>query len=219
MSLVRLELPMIFYAYDSQNISTFHRQSQFDGEMIFFCTWRAAFRKWFFGFPAVFHSCGTHFPIFWIFPMDFKRMETASRVTFNWSASCCWVWASSSSNNACSNNSVFELFRWFSMFFVSHVKIVTFEFFKPLKALWFIKSKLIISFDKYSILQQFSSNGNRKSMPQIVVSMHKIRHVQRYYELYCCMKFVLLWVENLCQMSEQGNGVNDAVWRQLHWQL
>ena len=28
-------------------------------------------------------SCETHFPIFWIFPMDFKRMETASRVTFN----------------------------------------------------------------------------------------------------------------------------------------
>jgi len=24
--------------------------------MTFFCTWRAAFRKWFFDFPAVFHS-------------------------------------------------------------------------------------------------------------------------------------------------------------------
>jgi len=35
----------------------------------------------------------------------------------------------------------------------------------------------------------------------------------------CCMKLVLLWVENLCQMSEQGNGVNGVFWRQLHWQL
>ena len=46
MSVVRLQL----------NISTFHRQSQFGGEMTFFRIWRAAFRKWFFGFPAVFHS-------------------------------------------------------------------------------------------------------------------------------------------------------------------
>jgi len=58
-----------------------------------------------------------------------------------------------------------------------------------------------------------------KCCPQIVVSRYKIRHVQCYYKLYCCMKLVLLWVENLCQMSEQGNGVNGAVWRQLHWQL
>ena len=50
-----------------------------------------------------FGSCGTHFPTFWIFPMAFKRMETASRVTFNWSASCYCVWASSSSNNACNS--------------------------------------------------------------------------------------------------------------------
>ena len=58
---------------------------------------------------------------------------------------------------------------------------------------------------------------------QIIVSRLKIRHVQRYYytllQTICCMKLVLLWVENLCQMSEQGNGFNGAVWRQLHWQL
>ena len=30
-----------------------------------------------------FSSCGTHFPIFWIFPMDFKCMEMTCRVTFN----------------------------------------------------------------------------------------------------------------------------------------
>ena len=60
---------------------------------------------------------------------------------------------------------VFKLFRWFSTFFVSHVKIATFEFFKSFKALWFTKSmlsKLRQAFD--AILQQFSSNGNRKSM-------------------------------------------------------
>jgi len=103
---------------------------------------------------------------------------------------------------------VFKLFQWFSMFFVSHVKIATFEFFKSLKALWFTKSMLTVSFDKHSIaiLQQFSSNGNRKSMLSANRSFHKIRHVQRCYKLYCCMKLVLLWVENLCQMSEQGNG-------------
>jgi len=95
--------------------------------------------------------------------MDFKRMEMASRVTFNWFASCCWVWASSS-NNACNSlsSNFFGDFR--SHVFVSHVKIATFEFFKPLKALWFTKSMLTVNFDKHSILQQFSSNSNRKSM-------------------------------------------------------
>ena len=39
--------------------------------------------------------------------------------------------------------------------------------------------------------------------PQIVVSRHKIRHVQRYYKLCCCMKLVLLSVENRRQMSQQ----------------
>ena len=29
--------------------------------MTFFCTWRAAFCKWFFGFPAVFHSVHVEF--------------------------------------------------------------------------------------------------------------------------------------------------------------
>jgi len=110
----------------------------------------------------------------------------------------------------------------FSTFFVSHVKIATFKFFKLLKTLWFTKSMLTVSFDKHSMrfcssfLQMVTEN---QCCPQIVVSRYKIRHVQRYYKLYCCMKLVLLWVENLCQMSEQGNGVNSAVWRQLHWQL
>ena len=120
----------------------------------------------------------------------------------------------------CLQFAVLKLFRWFSTFFVSHVKIVTFKFFKPLKALWFIKSMLTVSFDKHSMrfcssfLQMVTEN---QCCPQIVVSRNKIRHIQRYYKLYCCMKLVLLWIENLCQMSEQGNGVNGAVWRQLHW--
>lgn len=46
-----------------------------------------------------FSSCGTHFTIFWIFPLAFKRIETASRVTFNWS----------SSDNTC--KSVFKIVR------------------------------------------------------------------------------------------------------------
>jgi len=77
---------------------------------------------------------------------------------------------------------------------------------------------LTVSFDKHSMrfcssfLQMVTKN---QCCPQIVVSRHKIRHVQHYYKLCCCMKLILLWVENLCQMSEQGNGVNGAVWRQL----
>ena len=140
------------------------------------------------------------------------RMMTTFRVTFNWSANCYWVWVSSSSNNACNSLS----FRWFSTFFVSHVKIATFEFFKPPKALWFTKSMLTVSFDKHSLrfcssfLQMYIITENQCCL-QIIVSKHKIRrYVQRYFKLYCCMKFVLLWVENLCQMSEQGNGINDG---------
>ena len=127
----------------------------------------------------------------------------------------------------CLQFAVFKFFRWFSTeknlfsFFVSHIKIATFEFFKPLKALWFTKSMLTVSFDKHSMRfcsSFFQMVTENQCCPQslAVVSRHKIRHVQRYYKLYCCMKLVLLWVENLCQMSEQGNG---AIWRQLHWQL
>jgi len=44
---------------------------------------------------------GTLFPIFWIFSVVFKHMETAFRITFNCSTSCCCFWASSSFNNDC----------------------------------------------------------------------------------------------------------------------
>ena len=52
-----------------------------------------------------------------------------------------------------------------------------------------------VSFDKHSM--RFCSNflqmvSKNQCCPQIVVSRHKIRHVQRYYKLYCCMKLVLL---------------------------
>jgi len=54
----------------------------------------------------------------------------------------------------------------------SHIKIVTFEFFKSFKALWFTKSMLTISFDKHSMrfcssfLQMITEN---QCCPQIVV--------------------------------------------------
>jgi len=105
---------------------------------------------------------------------------------------------------------IYCLFRWFSTFFVSHVKIATFEFFKSLKALWFIKSMLIVSFDKHSMrfcssfLQMVTKN---QCCPQIVVSRHKIRHVQHYYKLYCCMKLVLLSWKSL-------SDVRTKKWRQ-----
>jgi len=94
--------------------------------------------------------------------MDFKRMETASRaiqlIRELLSLSVILI-------QQCLQFAVFKLFRWFFMFFVSHVKIATFEFFKPLKALIYQEHahrKLRQAFD--AILQQFSSNDNRKSM-------------------------------------------------------
>jgi len=95
------------------------------------------------------------------------QTETASRVTFNWSANCCWIWASSSSNNAYNS-----LSQSFSVVF--HVLRFSrqnrhFEFFKPLKHCDLSRAcshtahrKLRQVFD--AILQQFSSNDNRKSM-------------------------------------------------------
>lgn len=47
-----------------------------------------------------FRSCVIPFQTFWMFLIIFKRIETIFCVTFNWSASSCWVWVSSSSNKA-----------------------------------------------------------------------------------------------------------------------
>ena len=59
---------------------------QFDGEMTFFCTWRAAFRK-FFDFPAVFHSVHVK-PIF-PSSASFSWISNVWRrlLVFNWSHS------------------------------------------------------------------------------------------------------------------------------------
>lgn len=51
-------------------------------------------------FLLSFSSLGNHFHIFWIFLMALKRIEMASTVKNNWSASCCF-WAPSLSNSAC----------------------------------------------------------------------------------------------------------------------
>ena len=131
--------------------------------MTFFCTWRAAFRKWFFGFPAVFHSVHVE-PIFpssgsfpWISNVCFScHIQLIRKLLL--SLSVIFI-------QQCLQFVIFKLFRWFSTFFISHVKIATFEFFKLLKALIYQEHahrKLRQAFD--AILQQFSSNGNRKSM-------------------------------------------------------
>ncbi|GFV47619.1 hypothetical protein TNCV_2081791 [Trichonephila clavipes] len=44
-------LHMIDYAWDSQNKSIFHRQSQYDGDMTCVCSEQATFRTRVFGFP------------------------------------------------------------------------------------------------------------------------------------------------------------------------
>ena len=62
--------------------------------------------------------------------------------------------------------------------------------------MWCTKSMLTVSFDKHSMrfcssfLQMVTEN---QCYPQIVISRHKIRHVQRYYKLCCYMKLVLFW--------------------------
>ena len=186
--------------------------------MTFFCTWRAAFRKWFFGFSAVFHSVHVE-PIF------------PSSGSFPWISNV-WRWLLVSHSIdprvvvefECHPHPTMLAIRCLQTFLVVfhvlrfHVKIAIFEFFKPFKVLWFTKSMLtsFVSFDKHSMrfcssfLQMVTEN---QCCPQIVISRHKIRYIQRYYKLYYCMKLVLLWVENFCQMSEQENGVNGTVWR------
>ena len=52
-------------------------------EVTFFVPGEQHFASGFSVFLLSFSPCGTHFPIFWNFSMDFKRVETASRVTFN----------------------------------------------------------------------------------------------------------------------------------------
>ena len=138
----------------------------------------------------------------------------------------------------------FIVWKWLKMFYSKYCPSLDFTFFPPvwqlvdvtpkklslfwgkpviesfsyilstLKALWFTKSMLIVSFDKHSMrfcnsfLQMVTEN---QCCPQIVVSRHKIRHVQRYYKLCCCMKLVLFRVENVCEMSTKTFGINDAV--------
>ena len=179
--------------------------------MTFFCIWRAAFRKWFFGFPAVFHSVHME-PIFPPFPWlsNVWRRLLVSRLIDQRVV----VAFERHSHPTMLAIRCLETFSVVFTFFVPHVKIVTSEFFKPLKALWFTKSMLAVSFDKHSM--RFCSNflqmvTKNQCCPQIVVSRHKIRHVQRYYKLCCCMKLVLFWVEKVCEMSTKTFGINDAV--------
>lgn len=90
--------------------------------MIFFWTDSAAFHsQMVFRFSRFLslNSCGTHFPIFWIFFIVLNEW------TFNWSASSCCVCQSSSSNKA-SNSFVFKFIWRFPTLFVLHIKSTTF---------------------------------------------------------------------------------------------
>ena len=170
--------------------------------MTFFCTWRAAFRKWFFGFSAVFHSVHVEpiFPSSGFFPW-ISNVWRRLLVSHSIDPRVVVEFESSSSNNACNSLSS-NFFGDFpcSSFLMSKSPLL--NFLNHSKH-WFTKSMLTVSFDKHSMwfcssfLQMVTEN---QCCPQIVVSRHKIR--QRYYKLYCYMKLVLLWVENLCQMSE-----------------
>lgn len=119
-----------------------------------------------FGFSCClsFSSCKTYFPPFWIIPMAFKRMETAFCLTLNWSASSCWIWISSSSNKACKwLSSNFLLMSHALRFFT--LKSPIFNFLNHPKHCILPRAcslKLQQAFDV--ILQQFSSNANKKLM-------------------------------------------------------
>ena len=134
----------------------------------------------FFGFSCSlsFSSCETHFPTFWIFPMTFKHMVTPSRVTFNWSASCCCVWPSSSTNNAynsASSNSFSGLPR--SSFLTSNSPLLNFlNHSKPCDLPRACHRNLRQAFCS-SFLQMITEN---LCCPRIVVFRHKFPHVHRY---------------------------------------
>jgi len=69
--------------------------------MTFFFVWQAEFGMCFGVAPSAYRSCGTHFPIFWTFPMACIRMEMVVWETPNCSASIFCNWVSSSSKRAC----------------------------------------------------------------------------------------------------------------------
>lgn len=70
-------------------------------------------------------SCGTHFPIFWIFPIGFKCIEMASCVPCNWSPNCFYE---RHPHRTVLANRWIQIFLWSPTFSVFHFKIPNFEF-------------------------------------------------------------------------------------------
>ena len=108
MWMVRLGLPMIFCAWDSQKI-------YFSSPVTIRCKndfllYRSSKISHVFLRLSIclsFNSCGTHLPTFWIFPISRRRLETACWLTLNCSASC--FCESSSSSNVCNSMSSYFL--------------------------------------------------------------------------------------------------------------
>ena len=150
--------------------------------MTFFCTWRAAFRKWFFDFPAVFHS--VHVELIFLSSGSFPWISNVWR----------WLLVLHSidprvivefERHPHPTMLAIRCLQTFSMVF--HVLRFSrqnrhFWIFK-LKVLWFIKSMLTVSFDKHSMRFCSSFFQMITENPQIVISRYKIRHVQLYYKL------------------------------------
>ena len=132
--------------------------------MIFFCTWRAAFRKWFFGFPAVFHSVVEPiFPSSGSFPW-ISNVWRRLLVSHSIDPRVVVEFESSSSNNACNSLSS-NFFGGFprSSFLMSKSSLLNFLITQSTVIYQeHTHRKLRQAFD--AILQQFSSNGNKKSM-------------------------------------------------------
>ena len=89
MWMMRLGLPMIYCAWDLQNKSTFRPLLLYDGKTTSFCTERAKCHIFLhFSVCLSFNSCGTHLPVFRIFPISLSRPETVCWLKPNCSTSC-----------------------------------------------------------------------------------------------------------------------------------
>ena len=139
-----------FYAWDSQNKSTFISCN---------CTMQKRLPfvpseqnvTYVFGFFSIclsFNSRGTHLPVFWIFHISRGRSETTRRLTSNCSASCFCICESSSSNNARSSTSSHFLAVFLFLVFLSYVEVTIFESPKPSFRRILRWSTFFISFSK-----------------------------------------------------------------------
>ena len=169
MWVVRLGLPMIFWAWDYQNKSTFLPLILYDAKTTFFSRsskMSLVFLR--FSIYLSFDSRGTHLPVFWIFPIFRNLSKTARWLSSNCSASCFSVCESSSINNACN----LRMFWRFSTFLVFFLVLCQSHHFWNAEII--VHTYLVMEHVHHNLLgviamiqRHFSSNKNRKLMPSV----------------------------------------------------